>query len=124
MEPKQLVAELRAMEIVQGRMREILTDVAYALKGPAKTSEPHSWADLADVAQKIATEHKHLKSWWQDHMDRVSASFEDVAVNLESVRKEAEVEGFKKGALAVIDRVQNRLKPLPEPDIVDPDEVI
>lgn len=123
MDQKELIAELEAMEAVQTHMRGILTEVAYALKGPPAAGQRHTWADLPELAQKLATEHKHLKAWWAEHMDRVSQGYEKVAVDLEEVRRVAVAEGFRMGAAAAIERMEGRLKPLPEPDVIDPDEV-
>lgn len=119
MDHTDLEKELAAMDLVQRRMRGLLADIAHVLKGPPRPGEAHDWHDLPDMVARIVSEHKHLKAWWSDHMDKVSAGFEQVAVDLAAVRREAVAEGFRMGATAAIERMEGRLRPL-----TDPDEVI
>lgn len=115
---EELIKELDAMEAVQSRLRGILMDVAHALKGAPK-GEPHDWHDLPELVEKLSIEHRHLKAWWAEHMNRVAAGYDQVAVDLESVRREAEAEGYRKGVVATIHKMQGRVRALPEPDLDD-----
>lgn len=114
----ELIKELDAMEAVQGRMREILMDVAYVLKGTPKDT-PHQWHDLPELTEKLVAENKHLRAWWAEHMSRVADGFDQVAVDLEAVRRDAEAAGYRKGVVDTIHKMQGRVRALPEPDVVE-----
>ena len=111
------------MESVQTRMRELLTDVAHAVKGPPAAGERHDWGDLPELVHKLATEHRHLKAWWAEHMSRVSEGYDQVAVDLEGVRRDALSEGYRRGVVDTIHRFEGRLRELPEAEAVDFEEL-
>lgn len=126
-----LQQEMAALLTVQSRMRELLVGVAEALKGPTNPRAPHDWADLPEIAAKIATEHRHLKAWWQEHLQQAGRSFEELAVDMAAVRTEATAEGFRQGARAMWEALQSRAllsngeaAALAAAEVQTPDEVI
>lgn len=132
MSQRDLERELQAMEQIQGRLRELLIGVAEALKGPQDPRQPHDWSDLPELARRLSVEHKHLKSWWQQHLDGAVSSFDQMSVDLSAARREASAEGFLKGVEFVRQAIKQRAPQiegafetmvLPSPSIA-PDEVI
>lgn len=120
----ELLSELEIMEAVQEKMRELLSGVACAVKGPSQGGKPHDWHDLPELVQKLVVEHKHLKSWWQDHLDRTAGTYDQVADAMAATRQASFADGFQRGVTATLQRLEGRLRPHSEPDVVDPDEVI
>lgn len=112
------------MDAVQARLRGLLTEIAIVLKGPNDPRDPHDWGDLPDLAEKIVTEHKHLKAWWSDHMAKVADGYDHVADHLETIKAESEAAGYRRGVVDTIHRFEGRVRALPEGDAVDPDAVL
>lgn len=134
----ELLRELEDMDAVQSRLREILVGVAEALKGRPRPNEAHDWSDLPELAHKVATEHRHLKAWWQDHLSRVGESFDRLSVDMSEVRREAAAEGFQRGVAAMRLLIEQRGAPqlqsgsdlrdtarqLAAAEVVDPDDIL
>lgn len=107
MSDKQLQKEIKAMEAVQTKMRQLLSDIAYVVKGP----NDKDWGDLPDRVHRLVVEHRHLKDWWARHMQEVADGYAQVAVDLGAVRAEATAAGFQMGVRATLERLEGHVRP-------------
>jgi hypothetical protein len=119
----ELLEDIEMLEAVCSRMRSLLADIAVEVKGPAPLDKPHDWGDLPELIHKLVAEHKHLKDWWAEHVDTAAQSYEEMASNMAAVRKVAVAEGFRMGVTATLQRLEGRVRALPDPDVIDAEEV-
>lgn len=124
---RDLYEELEQLEALQDHLRGLLADIAHAVKGPPKPGTVHEWGDLPEKVRKLVVDHKHLRTWWENHVKNSAEDFERVAVDLGSVRRDAEVAGFRKGVVATLQRLHGIAPELPAADAIvaiEPDEIL